>query len=118
MKNIEDVLKDALVKDAVQVKLPEEKTTEDGDDSRKIRIQDGEDDELILVKYTGLYDLSDPKAYNPQREKYKRKKEDKGGYGFISVYMKKDEQEHLKKLAAKYRMSMAAVVRMLIANSK
>ena len=70
------------------------------------------------VIFTGKFDLSDPDLYNPAREKYKKTKTGKKGYSFVSVYMRPEEQDHLAKLAKKHHMSKAAVLRMLIINSK
>lgn len=103
---------DELVKGVVKSKIP-------------VDYQDVEDtsvDEQELTDeqiHTGIFDLSNPDLYNPGKIKYKKNKNGKtGGYSFVSIYMKDEEKEHLKKLAAKYHLSLAAVVRMLIVNSK
>ena len=71
-------------------------------------------------KFTGLIDLSDKNLYDPNQDKYKRNNKETGtrAYSFVSIYMKKDEQEHLKKLAQEYNTTVAAIVRKLIINAK
>ena len=68
--------------------------------------------------FTGLIDLSNPDLYNPARERYKKSKNGETKHSFVSVYMRSDEKKHLEELSKKYKMSIAAIVRMLIINAK
>ncbi len=91
------------------------KTTVEKEEKKKNPTNPTDEDDVI---FTGAFDLSMPELYNPSIEKYKKAKKETGGYSFLSVYMRKEEQNHLEKLAKKYHMSKAAVVRMLVINSK
>lgn len=84
---------------------------------RADEVIDEEKDEESSEQFTGIFDLSDERLYNPKLEKYKETR-GKGNYGFISIYMQDEEKEHLDKLAKKYHTSRANIVRILINNAK
>lgn len=68
-------------------------------------------------KFTGLFDLTQEGVYviKPGR---KKNNSTGGTYAMQSIYFHPDEMAHLKELAEKYGLSVSAVVRTLVANSK